>query len=772
MKKENIEIKNTKKIENLNNNCTKEYINILVNAKNDEQSNILKLADKIEMGKKELYDLYEKIYNKQRDLEVPEELIKDRVYSKVRLELLKILNPPETDPEILEAQWQANEDASKKLEEAYQNYLNQDPEDDESDHYEGNQTLINSKSKIKTKKINDITIQTNESVKKMKILFPIKNGIGYLIFYKPTPNTFEYKLNIGNEVKFAAQKPLWNIGVNNHCMLFKRLNNSFESSKVYPDFAGETSKENMDRFIQQIQLAEYELKQPIKRWEEEKIKTISWAEFRNEIETFTHATKEKAMEILKDKKLLDYTVKTIDQVAVEQKPKATLCFLIAFSSIQGNPLNSLCIASPGKGKSRITETIFKVFPKQRRFTFDSESTPAGIARMTQFAEGEQILKGKIIYIGDLGTEKEQEMPNVRSLMSMFKRLMSSQEYVKVLTENKNDEINSTVLSLKGCGAVLVESTAKKPEAQFVDRSVVWSPDDSLKIKNRIRNYQTEDLYRIKREHEFKSRRQIVACSIELIYSEIEKYQKEGYKFEVINPYGEQMINKIFNTQSPNVTSRTINHLLEMPKIVALTNFFAKDVWINEKLKIFSIVVSPEDYVFTINTVGKPLAFMLSPTPENVNAYISMIEKQYFEKYKWKYNHDEYKQGFNKSHQSQGTFDDYILNCPTITNKDIADLMNVSPSTAGGYMDDLSNMGIVYKRFNGSKNLYYLVENFKEVKESAGIKLVTPNELVEGTNLRDSIEETYQDILLELVNCDFKKKVDSLPVTENANQYND
>ena len=137
-------------------------------------------------------------------------------------------------------------------------------------------------------------------------------------------------------------------------------------------------------------------------------------------------------------------------------------------SIQEQPLNSLSIASPGKGKSRITETVFKVFPKQRRISFDSESTPAGIARMTQFAEGEQILKGKIVYIGDLGTEKEQEMPNVRSLMSMVKRLMSSQEYVKVLAENKKDEINSMVLSLKGCGAVLVESTAKNPEAQFVD----------------------------------------------------------------------------------------------------------------------------------------------------------------------------------------------------------------------------------------------------------------------------------------------------------------
>ena len=761
MNQKKLKLENIKKIEQPSNDSIEEYINVLNTFKIKNQSYNLELARKLEMNEKELDDLNLKIVKEQINRGVTEEILEDRVHARVNIELKKILSPPVTDPETLEALAQSYLDDMNEQQDAAQEYMDTREQDEESYNFlygeERNQTSIDSKSEIETIEINDITIQTNEPIKRVKIEFPTTNGVGYIVFYKQTSTTFQYKLNIGEEVKFAAQKPLWEIGVNNHCLLFKRLNGLFERLKVCPDFAGETSKENIDLFIQQIQLAEYELKKPFERWEKEEIETLSWAEFRNEMETFTQDLKDEAMDILKEKKLLDYAVETIDQVAVEQKPKATLCFLIAFSSIQENPLNSLCIASPGKGKSRITETIFKVFPKQRRFTFDSESTPAGIARMTQFAEGEQILKGKIIYIGDLGTEKEQEMPNVRSLMSMFKRLMSSQEYVKVLAENKNDEINSTVLSLKGCGAVLVESTAKKPEAQFVDRSVVWSPDDSLDIKNRIRNYQTEDLYRIGREYEFKSRRQVVACGIELIYSEIEKYQKEGYKFEVINPYGQQMINKIFNTQSPSVTSRTINHLLEMPKIVALTNFFAKDIWVNEELKIFSIVVSPEDYVFTINTVGKPLAFMLSPIPENVNAYISMIEKQYFEKYTWKYSYDEYRLGFNKSHQAQGTFDDFVLDCPSFTNKDIADLMNVSSSTAGGYMDDLNSMGIVYKHYNGSKNLYYLVENFKEVKESAGIKLVTPNELIVGTELRDSIEGTYESMLSKLIKSEFIKK---------------
>lgn len=69
----------------------------------------------------------------------------------------------------------------------------------------------------------------------------------------------------------------------------------------------------------------------------------------------------------------------------------------------------------------------------------------------------------------------------------------------------------------------------------------------------------------------------------------------------------------------------------------------------------------------------------------------------------------------------------------------------------------SKMGIVYKHYNGSKNLYYLVKNFKDVKESAGIRLVTPEELEEGTDLRNSIEDIYENMVSQLKKGDFRKK---------------
>ena len=191
--------------------------------------------------------------------------------------------------------------------------------------------MNHTEQKIETKEINDVTIQINGSKKRIRMEFPTSEGMGSILFYKQTSTTFQYKLTIGKEVKFSAQKPLWKIGLNNHCPLFKRLNGAFERLKIHPHFEDTNPKENMDLFIQQIQLVEYELKHPFERWEEEEIKTKSWAEFRNEKETFTLDKKKESMDILKDKKFLNYAVETIDQIAVAQKPKSTLCFLIALS---------------------------------------------------------------------------------------------------------------------------------------------------------------------------------------------------------------------------------------------------------------------------------------------------------------------------------------------------------------------------------------------------------------------------------------------------------
>ena len=471
----------------------------------------------------------------------------------------------------------------------------------------------------------------------------------------------------------------------------------------------------------------------------------SWAEISGNFEQFSQPIIDSANEILQEEKFLEYSLDVIENRTVAQRPKSALCLLIALSSIMKQPLNSLANSSPGKGKSRITETIYKMFPKQRRFEFDNETSVAGIIRMTQFKEGKSIFKGKIVYLGDIGNQTEQNSPKIQELMSLFKVLMSKQSYSKVVTDMNSDTLDATVLNLEGCGSVMVETTTKHVEAQFQDRSIRWSPDDSKIIRKDIRKYQTNQLETIDMGHVFDTRRPIVACGIELIFSQIERLQQKGYNFEIINPYGDQML-KLFPTNAPTVTSRDINHILEIPKIVTLTNIFSRDIYRNEELKTISIVVSPEDYVYALNTVGKSLSYMISPIPENALSYLDMVEQEYVLKQKWLYSYLDYKLGFQNSLPEQEAFNDFLNDSLVITAKDMATLMNVESKTAREYLNDLDSMGAVYKHFDGSKNLYYPVSNFDEIRKSSGVKFITPKELKHGTTTREEIDTLYNEII--------------------------
>lgn len=608
--------------------------------------------------------------------------------------------------------------------------------------------------------IDKLEIRFNQPEQEVSMDIPISGGIATL-FSKPTSAKFyEVRLEVDGDEKFAfkIEKVITAIGRNNNSTYYALLKGNMERHGITPLYDGKDFDEKFNNFIFNMQLANGDVTEVINnpKWylgDKEKVK--SWAESSGNHEEFPVDITESSLKILKDENFLEYCLDVIENRTVAQRPKSALCLLIALSSILEQPLNSLANSSPGKGKSRITETVFKIFPKQRRFELDNESTVSGIIRMTQFEEGKHIFKGKIIYLGDIGNEKEQSNPKVQELMSLFKVLMSKQSYIKVITDMGSDNLDATVLNLEGCGSVMVETITKKVEAQFQDRSVRWSPDDGKKIRTAIREYQTNELKRIQMEHTFESQRPIAACGIDQIFYEVQKLQKHEYKFQIINPYGEHML-KLFPTEAPTVTSRDINHILEIPKIVTLTNIFNREIYENGKLKITALVVSPEDYVYSLNTVGKSLAYMISPIPENALSYLDMVEQEYVTKQTWPYKHLEYKIGFDNALIEQDVFNDFIKDCKPITAKDMGDLMNVESKTAREYLNDLDSLGAVYKDYDGSKNLYYPVSDFEEVRKTAGVKFVTPAELKPGTTMRNEITKIYEEMLQEMEKKGYKK----------------
>lgn len=601
------------------------------------------------------------------------------------------------------------------------------------------------------KVFNKLKVRFNQPKQEILIDIPIASGIATLSSKPTSLQIYQVRLEIDKEEKFSfdIDRSIAQIGSNNKNHCYKLLKGSMERASITPLYGEKDFNTNFNELVFNIQLAKGYI-QDIEnsfQWQDKEKNTelISWAESSGNYEEFPKPVIDSAKKILQNENFLEYCLDVIENRTVAQRPKSALCLLIALSSIMKQPLNSLANSSPGKGKSRITETIYKMFPKQRRFEFDNESSVSGIIRMTQFKEGKFIFKNKILYLGDIGNQKEQSNPKVQELMSLFKVLMSKQSYSKVVTDMNSDKLDATVLNLEGCGSVMVETTTKHVEAQFQDRSVRWSPDDGKDIKKAIREYQTNQLKRIEMENTFENKRPIAACGIEIIFSEIEKIQRKGYKFEIINPYGEQML-ELFPTKAPTVTSRDINHIIEIPKIVTLTNILSRNVYRNEKLKTIALVVSPEDYIYALNTVGKSLSYMISPIPENALSYMDMVEQEYFIKKEWPYTHLDYKIGFDHSLSEQDIFDEFIKDTQPFTAKEMGNLMNVETKTAREYLNDLDSMGAVYKHYDGTKNLYYPVSNFDEIRKTAGVKFITPKELENGTTKKKEIDNIYIEII--------------------------
>lgn len=613
-------------------------------------------------------------------------------------------------------------------------------------------------------------VKINEPKKVITIDFPIATGKGYLTFKQIDESNYDYTINLGtNEETVTANKPLWNIGSTRQCNLFKRLNDAFDRMGASPYYSLSDKRENFDKFLQEIQSNSEKMKKGMKKWEIKKggkkdPKEISFFEMIGEYETFNKEMTREARKLIEDNEFLEYVVETMSTTTKAQAPKLTFCFLIAMSSIMKKPINSLCIASPSAGKSQINEAVFEMFPRQRRFKFDSESTIAGIARMTEYKEGKHVLANKPVYAGDLGNEDELEKQSVKELMSVLKRLMSSQQYNKIIANTQSDNKEAMILNIEGFGALMVETTAKNPEAQFMDRSVTWSPDENNTIWGKIKEYLTDDFMQWSAQKSFNKRRPIVAAGIDLIFGEIEKLYKTNASFDIFNPFKKQMIEpgKIFKATSSKMTPRTISQIVNMPNMVVLTNYFAHDIYINKEDNARVLVLTPKEYIYILKTIEKPLAYMISPISENTLSYVSLIEQEFFEKYSWPYTFAEYRTGFKYGYkeagdiEAQASFNNFINECHPITKSEIKQLKNVSATTAGGYLAELVNMELLYVQFDGTKNNYYPVSNFIEQKESGGLSLLTEKDFKKGSELWNEAEEIYKDFIEKLKRMGFEK----------------
>lgn len=360
--------------------------------------------------------------------------------------------------------------------------------------------------------------------------------------------------------------------------------------------------------------------------------------------------------------------------------------------------------------------------------------------MTKYAEGVEIFKGRLVYLGDMGNDEEQEDPTSKELFSIWKQGLSEYEVTKILSDTTDDALKAIPLILRGFGAVLLEATTKNVQEQFQDRSVIWSPTDNPEVKEEVVEIIKNDFERMNAQSRFDKKRTVVACAIELLAERMEK--EEGY-YEIINPFNDFMT-QIF-TDAGSIGFRGYEHLFILPALVTLANVFSREEFYNVKAEKSVFIVTPEDFIYTLKRVGRSLSFMLSDTKESTLPYIQFIEDNYVRSTSWDYNWDEYDKGFNRKlgGTEQNLFDAFVSIHPGFTRNDIQKTIKQSNKTVLGHLNDLHDYGLIYRKSeDGKPNHYYPVNDFEELSRTFGASFLTDEEIDELITEIIAIYEIY------------------------------
>ncbi|MCC7574804.1 hypothetical protein KO361_04390 [Candidatus Woesearchaeota archaeon] len=548
-------------------------------------------------------------------------------------------------------------------------------------------------------------------------------------------NLYEYTITTPiKSLTFIHKKGLHDIGQTTQEQLFKQLLRKIDEADAIPSGAG-GSQTRIKALLEELYLAlpsyRKNMKETFRAWlrQQQLDKVPGFLEAIGEVDNFTETTIKKAREQLYRNNVIDHVYDAIQLRVVAQESKAILDFLIALSSVLNKPIHSIVTANPGKSKSTISETVFELFPRQRRLEFNSETTSSGLMNMTKYKEGKHVLKNKLIKLGDFGDTKEQEAAT--EIISILKIMMSEGKYTKILTNMEDEFGRAMILQLKGIGSVHLEVVTPTVESQYQSRALLWSPDDNRDVQHAIMEHQEDELGRKEKEYDFKKKRDIVACMIEEIYQHVEGFKKDGWGFDVFNPFTSHF-NALLNVKASPNANRDRMMIQMIPKLVTLVNCFNRHIIFNDKLKQYALIVSVEDYIYTLKVLGETLSRFIHKKPEVYGTYLTIIEDKLLPKTKPVLSFDDYKIGFEKreKYRSRKIEDIYeidreyaefieILDDSSFyTYKDIAKYTTLHDRTVRRYIQEMRDMGLVFIDESHTPHRVYLVSDYVDQRENA------------------------------------------------------
>ena len=602
-------------------------------------------------------------------------------------------------------------------------------------------------------KIGQLTFKFNQPEKEIAVDIPIAGGIATLTSKPINISTYDVIVKIKEEKKFSfkTDKIITAIGSNTNNKYYKLLSGNLEKQGIVPDYEGKNFKEKFNNFCFDLLTAEGDVINVTNSssWQvkKEEVKKLSWAEVSESIEEFPIAIRTEAKEILKDGRLIDEILKVAELKAVGQEDNTALVTLIALSSFLNDSVHHISTGPPGTSKSTITDTIFDIFPSQRKESIGKSSTPASLSNMTIYEEGPQVLSRKFIRIGDLGNE--EEIKAALPLLSIFKELMSEKKYDKTISIPQGDTHVTKRLKISGVGSVHLSTIESNVESQYDSRAIISSPNDTTETAKLIKKHQLNDVDRLLNDKEFKKRRLPIAAAIESLCKFVERLESNHGDVQFANPYAHHM-NEIFDIDSSKNVNRNRNHIRDLPKSVTLANIKNRDIWIHKEDKDVKILITPEDYLYSLKIIGKPILKMLSDISPQQQSYIRFIEENYIYTEEGKPKDlDTYNEFviIGTKYRDAGWISK-IKSDVCFSKKDVTTGLGVSDTTVSRMLDHLCEMKVIFKHLL-RRNYYFPTKEFFQYSKTYSPEFFKDEELEIGGEVHQIAVKEYEAAIQRL-----------------------
>lgn len=616
--------------------------------------------------------------------------------------------------------------------------------------------------------IGKLTFKFNQPEKEITVEIPIEGGTAILTSKQANVTAYDMNGEIEGEKKFSfkVNKIITAIGSNNKNNYYKILSGNMEKNEMIPDYEGEDFKEKFNNFVFDLQTANGDIVEVTNssKWQagNNEEKTLSWAQVSGALESFSTEDISEAKEILRDGNLIEKILEVAELKAVGQRDNTALVTLIALSSFLEDSTHHISTGPPGTSKSTITDTIFAIFPAQRKESIGKGSTPASLSNMTVYEEGPHVFSRKFIRLGDLGNE--EEIKTAYPLLSIFKELMSDKKYDKTISVAQGDTHVTKRLKIDGIGSVHLSTIESNVESQYDSRAIISSPNDTTETAEQIKEHQLDDLERLLKNKEFNKRRQAIAATIEMLCRYIEGIEKALGVIDFVNPYAHHM-NEIFNIDASKNVNRDRNHIRDLPKSVTLANVKSRDLWIHKKDKDIKILITPEDYLYALKIIGEPILKMLSDISPQQQSYIRFISENYLNDNQGNpKNLELYSDMVLKTTSlSDEGWNDKTANDVCFTKKDITNGLGVSQTTASRMLDDLVDRKIIFKRLIGRKNFYFPTDEFFQYSKTYAPQFLSDEELGINGEIYHMALKKYQKAKDRLQKAGYESKQPSQSV---------